>query len=409
MWQTLKVALFLGYKSIAKGNRATLALMIFIMSLAFVNLVFISSILNGIVVAINKQVKTNIVSNIVIEPQEEPVKKDSIIHQEELRRQVENLSGVVATVRHYKLTGTAAYDKEKNGKFEFASAEIIGIDPEEERQMTEVAQSIVDGRYLEGLGSGEIVLGSALAGGYGGGDELTSLGGVKAGEKIRVTFSNGLSREYRVRGIFKVNFGFADRQAFVTSKEAESVLSVYDNASQILVKTSSDAADDQIIGEIKRIAPNLRVRKWSEYVGELAGVTKSFDSITLVISTIGLAVAAITIFILIYVNVVNKRRQIGILKAIGIKQNIIIYSYILQALFYAISGVIIGMILIFYLIAPYFTQHPLDLPIGRTSLALDSMRVIYSITGLILAALIAGLLPSWRGAKENILQAIWGA
>ncbi len=409
MWQTLKVALFLGYKSIAKGNRATLALMIFIMSLAFVNLVFISSILNGIVVAINKQVKTNLVSNIVIEPQEEPVKKDSIIHQGELRRQIESLPGVVKTVRHYKLAGTAAYDKEKNGKFEFASTEIIGIDPEEERQMTEVAQSIVDGRYLEGLGSGEIILGSELAGGYGGGEELTSLGGVKVGEKVRVTFSNGLSRDYRVRGIFKVNFDFADRQAFITSKEAESVLSVYDNASQILVKVTNDNADDQIISEIKKIAPNLRVRKWNEYVGALAGVTKSFDSITLVISAIGLAVAAITIFILIYVNVVHKRRQIGILKAIGIKQSIIIYSYIMQALFYAICGVIIGSILIFYLIGPYFAEYPLDLPIVRTSLALDTTRVIYSITGLILAAFIAGLIPSWRGAKENILSAIWGA
>lgn len=404
-----KIAAFLGFKSIVRGNRATLALMIFIMSLAFVNLVFISSILNGIVVALNTQVKTNLVSNVVIEPQEEPVKKESIIRQGEIRRQVESLPGVVATVRRYKLAGTIAYDKEKNGKFKFASGEIIGIDPEEERRMTEIAESIVDGRYLEGLGGGDIVLGSELAGGYGGGEELTSLGGVKVGEKVRITFSNGLVRDYRVRGIFKVNFGFADRQAFITSKEAESVLSVYDNASQILVKTSNDATDNQIIGEIKRIAPNLRVRDWSEYMGGLAGVTSSFDAITLVISAIGLAVAAITIFILIYVNVVHKRRQIGILKAIGIKQNIIIYSYVLQALFYAICGIIIGSILVFYLIAPYFNSHPLDLPIGRTSLALDTMRVIYSVTGLIIAALIAGLLPSWRGARENILQAIWGA
>jgi len=35
--------------------------------------------------------------------------------------------------------------------------------------------------------------------------------------------------------------------------------------------------------------------------------------------------------------------------------------------------------------------------------------VIQGIFSLLLAALIAGLVPAWRAAKENILEAIWGA
>ncbi len=408
MPQTISVALFLGYKSIAKGNRTTLALMIFIMSLAFVNLVFISSILNGIVVAINKQVKTNLVSNIIIEPQEEPTKKNFIIHSKEIQRQIENLPGVVATVRHYKLAGAIAYDKERRGNFKTVSGEIIGVDPEREEQMTEVSQGIVAGRYLEGRGSGDILLGSEIAGGYGGGEELTSLGGVKIGDKVRVNFSNGIERNFTVRGIFKVNFGMADRQAFITSKEAESVLSVYDNASQILVKIDKLDVEDYYAGQIQKIAPNLKIKKWTYYMGGMSGITKSFDMITLIISAIGLAVAAITIFILIYVNVVNKRRQIGILKAIGIKQNIVIYSYIFQALFYTIFGVIIGALLIFYVIEPYFANHPLSLPIGEVGLALNSQIIIQNILSLLAAAFIAGLIPSRQAARENILKAIFG-
>lgn len=408
MWRTLKVALFLGYKSISRGNRGTLVLMIFILSLAFVNLIFISGILNGIVIALEKQIKTNIVSNIVVEPQEEPVKKDFIIHAHELKDQIERLPGVSKTVAHYGLSGTIAYDKEKNGKFKFSSAEIIGIDPKEERGMSEVSDNIIAGRYLEGLGSGDILIGADLAGGYNGSQELTSLGGVKVGDKVRISFSGGVERDYTVRGIFKVKFGFADRQALITTKEAESVLSVYDNASQILVRVPNEADEDRLIGDIQKIAPNIRVKKWTEYMGEFSGVTQSFNTITLIISAIGLAVAAITIFILIYVNVVHKRRQIGILKAIGIKQEIIVCSYILQALFYAVSGVIIGTLLIFFVLVPYFLENPLPLPMGNTSLALDNARVLYSIVALLISALIAGFVPSWRGAKENILKAIWG-
>lgn len=404
----LKVSLFLGFKSIIRGNRATIALMIFILSLAFVNLVFISSILNGVLVAINKQVVTNVVSNIVIEPQEKPIKKDFIIHAGEIQDRIKDIPGVVATASHYKLAGTMAYDKEKNGKYVYRSAEITGVDPQKEKQMSGISQMIVAGQYLEGLGTGDIVLGADLAGGYGG-DELNSLGGAKVGDKIKVTFSNGVIRDYTLKGIFRANFGFADRMAFVTAKEAESILSVYDNASQILVKIDKTGTEDQYMDQIRTLAPNLEIKKWIDYMGPLQGVSRSFDMISLMISAIGLVVTAVTIFILIYVNATHKRRQIGILKAIGIKQNIIICSYIFQALFYAISGVIIGALIVFYGLAPYFESHPLDLPVGKSSLALDNVKMVYNIVSLLVAALVAGLVPSWQAARENILNAIWGA
>ena len=409
MPRSLEVALFLGFKSIIRGNKATLALMVFIMSLAFVNLVFISSILYGIIAALNKQVATNVVSNIVIDPQEEPVRKDYIIHARALMDRLGAIPGVTATARHYKLAGAIAYDKEKNGKLKVVSGEIIGIDPGREKEISRISQNIVDGRYLEELDNDSILLGSAQAGGYGGDEEFRSLGGAKAGDKVVITFSNGAVREYKIKGVFKINFNLADRLAFITGREAESVLSVHDSASQILVRTDTLGSEDEYTGQIRSLAPDLRVRKWSDYMGGLSGVSTSFQIITLIISAIGLAVAAITIFILIYVNTVSRRRQIGILKAIGIEQNIVIYSYILQALFYASSGVIIGSVSVFYLIEPYFAAHPLPLPIGETRMVLDKMRIIYNIVSLMIAALIAGLIPSWRAAREDILKAIWGA
>lgn len=408
--RNLKVALFLAFKSITRGQRFTIVLMIFVLSFSFVNLVFISGILNGLTEAIHKQVIDNFTSNIVVDPQEEPERKDFIIHQEELRRQIEQIPGVIATARHYELAGTFAYDKEKNGKYKYISGQIIGIDPEQEKRITRISQNMLDGHYLEGLGIGEIILGSDLAGGYGGIQEFTSLEGAKVGDKVQVTFSNGVERTYKVKGIYKVRFGFVDRLAFITSKEAESVLSVYGNASQILVKvdTSRDV-EDNYMRRIQAIAPNLKVRKWLDLMGEFLSFTQALDMITFMVSAIGLVVAVITIFILIYINAVNKKRQIGILKAIGIKQTIIVYSYVFQALFYAFCGVIVGSIITFCLLGPYFTEHPLKLPIGDASLSLETSRVLYGILSLLAAGLVGGIIPSWRVAKGNILKAIWGA
>lgn len=410
MLKNIQIASFLAFKSITQGNKATTALIIFILSLAFLNLVFIAGILNGVLEGINKQLVTNLVSNVVIESQEEPTKKDFIIHSSEIVDEVRQIPGVVAVTKHYKLAGTLSFDKDKNGKPKIKSGEITGINPENEKKLSEISKQMIAGEYLENPGAGEILIGADLAGGYGpSSGELVDLGGVKVGDKIQVNFSNGPSREYKVKGIFKVNFGYVDRLAFITDKEAESVLDVHDEASQVLVKINSTGKEKQFIKQIQPLVPNLPIHDWNYYAGALGNVSKSFNMITLIISAIGLAVAAITIFILIYVEVVHKRRQIGILKAIGIKQNIIIYSYIFQALFYAISGIMIGSAITLYLLVPFFVSHPLNLPVGKTGLALSDGGLIFNSVSLLTASLIAGLIPSWRGARENILDAIWGA
>ncbi len=402
--------MFLAFKSLTRGNRLTLVLIVFFLSLSFINLLFISGILNGLIEAIYNQIINNFTSNIVVDPQEEPSKKNYIRQAQELRQQIEQIPGVISTVRHYKLSGTMAYDKARNGDFKYVSGQIIGIDPAEERRMTLLAQNMVEGQYLETEDTDKILLGSDVAGGYGGSQEFSSLGGAKVGDKVRVTFSNGVDRTYKVKGIYKVKFGFVDRLAFVTSKEAESVLSIYNNASQILVKVDTErSSEDEYIEQIKASAPTLEVRNWIELMGDFLSFTSALNLITYMVSVIGIAVAAITLFILIYVNAVSKRRQIGILKAIGIKQNIIIWSFVFQTLFYAISGILIGSILIFYVIAPYLSEHPLSMPIGDAGLSIERIRVIYSVLSLLATGLAAGFFPAWRVTRQNILKAIWGA
>ncbi len=410
MKKDLKVAFFLGYKSIVNGHKSTIVLMIFILSLAFVNLVFLASILNGVTTTLNNQLINNSIANIVIDPQEEPTRKNYIVHTKELRQRIENLPGVVATVAHYNFMATFAYDKNKDGQWKYGSWPIIGVDPEEEPAVTGISEHIIAGDYLEGIGNGDIVLGADIAGGYGAAEEIKSLGGAEVGENVFVNFGNGINRKYTIRGVSKVKFLLVDQNAYITAKEARSILGLSDDrASQIVVKIDKTGNEDKYIEQIKEIAPNLKVRKWSEYTTMINSITGSFGLIVDIVSGIGLAVAATTIFILIYVNTVNKRRQIGILKAIGIKENIIITSYVLQAFFYAIFGIVFGSIIMFCFVNPYFISHPIILPIGDVSLTIKQAQVMQSIISLLVASLVAGFVPAWRAVRENILKAIWGA
>ena len=70
MFKNLKVSFFLACKSIKRGNIGTTILTVMIMSLIFVNLIFLPSIVNGIGETIIQQSIDTIYGNIVIEPKE---------------------------------------------------------------------------------------------------------------------------------------------------------------------------------------------------------------------------------------------------------------------------------------------------------------------------------------------------
>jgi len=410
MKKDFKLAFYLGYKSIINGHKSIIILMIFILSLAFVNLIFISALLNGVTSTLDSQVIDNATGNIVISPQEEPSRENFIINTTELRQRIETIPGVLSTVVHYNLLATFAYDKNKDGQYKYGSWPVIGINPEEEPELTGIHSHIIEGNYLQGLGINDIILGADIAGGHGIGEEVDSLGGVQIGEKITVSYGNGISKQYNLVGIFKAKSMFVDQNAYITKKEAQSVLHLGDDrASQILIKLDKNIDENKLIEEIQVIAPKLKVRKWVEYSSAMNAVPKSFDLIGILIGAVGLVVAAVTIFMLIYVNTINKRRQIGILKAIGIKEKVIIGSYVIQAFFYVVSGIILGSIIMFFFVEPYFIKNPLSLAIGDVSLSVKKIQVVNSIFSLLVAALVAGFVPAWRVVKENILKAIWGA
>jgi len=408
----LKVALFLAYKSIIKGNRWALVLIILVMSLSFANLILTPSILSGVTNTLNKQQVNALFANVVIDPEED---KYYLNHVEQTEKMIEQIPGVVGVSARLNSAAFIEYqwrekesisDRGKGGTWS-----VIGIDPEKEVKVTTIQAHIIEGSYLEAGDRDAIILGIEVAGSDGAQtSSFLTLGKVQVGDKVRLTYSNNVQREYRVKGIFYVREPQADRLVFVSRKELTSVLgrTVFaDRASQILVKTEQMGDERWFIEELEALGINGEIRSWQEY-GGMGGIISSFNVIASLINGIGLIVAAIVMFIVIYINVLNRKRQIGILRAIGIKTNIVIISYLIQALFYAVLGIIFGEIIMHFAIEPYFTNYPLDLPLGLVSLGIEPSAILKAVLGLILAAIFAGLIPVLSIIRQSIIKSIWG-
>ena len=409
-----KVALFLAFKSITKGNRWVPILLVLVMSFSFVNVIFTSSILAGVMTTMDEQLVDTVLANVVISPEEDEY---YIGHVNSLEDRIRQIPGVAGVSSHLDDSAFIEYQwKEKErpmDKGKSGTWRVIGIDPQQEADVTTIHSHMIEGSYLDGDDRDEIVLGVEIAGGDSAQSApFLSLGGVKVGDKVRLTYSSGIQREYTVKGIFRAReMEQADRTAFVTRSEMASVLGrevFFDRASQILVKAKEGVNENSLIRQLSTIGLKGKVRSWREYSGAMHSVIFTFRIIASLIGSIGLAVAAIVMFIVIYIAVINKKHEIGILRAIGIQRGAIIGSYLTQALLYAVFGVVFGWLAVRFLLQPYFVRYPLDLSIGLVSLTVQHLTVGSSTLGLIGSAILAGFIPAWFIMKQGIIKTIWG-
>jgi putative ABC transport system permease protein len=410
----LKLAFFLAFKSMFKGNKWALGLIIVVMAFSFVNLIFTSSVISGVMATMDNQMINTVFSNVIVSPRED---KYYIERANDVETKIRQIAGVTETTSHLNSTGFIEYGwKEKGLPWERVRSgnwNIIGIDPAQEAKVTTIGHSMIDGQYLDENDTNSIVLGVEVAGGkMAQTSGFLTLGGVNVGDKVRVTYPNGIQREYTVKGIFRAREMMqADHLAFVTNREMVSILGrpqFFNRASEILVRAEKNGIEDSLAVELRSTGLDLEIRSWKEYGGAYRSVISTFEIIGGIIGGTGLIVAAIVMFIVIYINVISKKRQIGILRAIGIPQKTVVGSYLIQALSYALLGIMLGWFIIRLVLQPYFIFNPIDFPFGFLSLNIESSHIIGSAIGLTVASVLAGLIPSWAVMRESIIKTLWG-
>ena len=402
MIKSLKVATFLALKSIVKGNVGVIVLTIFMLILVTMNLLFVPGLINGANVSMNSILVRTYSGDIIIGPEGD---KTVINHVEDLITRIESIDGVVAASARNDINAYIEFEDER------VSRVVTAIDPAREKEVFEVSKSLIEGKYLDTRDRDQILLGVQVAGADREDIELysSSLRHVHAGDKVVVTYSNGLEKQYTVKGIFDTGFIQTDLQAFVTELEFNSVMpNMYDKASSIRVKLEEGADPQRVIERIASMGNNLEFQTWEETAGLVESMTESFILINQILNVVNYLVAGITVFIVTYVDVVNRRRQIGIQRAIGIKSHSITVSYLIRALFYAIVGLIIGILLFKYVVIPVEARHPFEFPFGPAYITTQPSYTARMAFILLVVSLTAAFMPVWRVMRIKILDAIWG-
>jgi len=408
----LRIGFFLAVRQIKRASLWTTGLIVFVMVLTFLNLVVVSGVLVGIVQGSIDSHRTQDTGDVIVSSLDD---KKYIENSPEVIGIIKSLPQVKDASARYRLGGTleANYKTSKEtDKPNIAVTQIIGIDPVAENNVSNMSKNIIKGEYLSPDDYDQIVLGSLLL------EEdfsfnalFATLKNVSPGVKIRVNV-NGVQREVTVKGVFESKVQDISRNAYMIDSQFRSIIGRNDgNVSEIAIKLNQ-GIDPKEVSEALVLSGVDEVAKIKTYYEAqpqfLKDVIKTFAMLGNMLSSIGLAVASITIFIVIFINAITRRKFIGILKGIGINGKAIEASYVFQSIFYALCGSAVGLVLVYAVLVPFFIAHPIDFPFSDGILVAPFDQTIFRVGLLVLSTVIAGYIPARMIVRKNTLDSILG-
>ncbi len=393
----LKVIAFLAYKNIAK-SKSTFFVIIAVMAMSFLSITFFAAIIDGLGYEFEEGMIEGLTGHLMIEPAEDNLYLENT---GSLVKNIKRIPGIVGVAPRLESSVVATYKNTEMG------IPVFFIDPRDELKVSNFHESMVLGEYLSEKDSDELIIGADLIQSYASEDDTQKRLDVNVGDTIRLSFSNGYVKDYKVKGIFKTGSKFSDDKILINYGEYNNIFHTENVASKILIKLPERGSEDYYKQKIIDLGVTDQINPWQTKMGAVKQFVGSLQITNQITGFIGLLTAFATIYIIIFINVTNKRKQIGILKAVGIKKEIILGSYVFQSLIYGVVGVIVGNIVMQGLLA-LLTMHPLAMPIGDVVPILTTERLITTSITLIFASIIAGFFPSKKAADDNILDAIFG-
>jgi lipoprotein-releasing system permease protein len=276
------------------------------------------------------------------------------------------------------------------------SVTITGIDTESYFDVIALPEKIVAGR-LE-LGPLDIVIGTELA------KDL----GVDIGDKLRLATAGKAASTLNVTGIFDFgNKGINAHSVYVALRTAQSLLDLAGGASSLEIKVRDPFAAETVAQAI-RAGADLKVDSWirtnAQFFSALAAQILANTLIRVFVGiTVALGIASVLV-----VSVVQKSKEVGILRAMGTRRAQILRVFLIQGGAMGLTGALAGSLLAwgFLLLWRGMATNPDGTPLFIV--VIEPSLFAIACVGSTIVGILSAVVPALRAARLDPVVAIRG-
>lgn len=288
------------------------------------------------------------------------------------------------------------------------SVSISGVDTAVWRSI--VTTQLEAGRYLQPGDSNAVVIGYSLA-------HTTFLQPITLNRPVTIG-----GKTFKVVGIFAQSGGFGggDNAVYMPADYARDVIT--ENISRntftsIMVKVAETSLVDKITADIvqKLMASrhvNSRTRDFT--VTAFATIQQQISSITQTISLFLAAIAAVSLLVgavgianTMFMSVMERTRQIGLLKALGATDNEVMELFIIESGLFGFFGGVIGIIFGIFVSVIITTVGLRAIgPGGAMNAVVTPQLIILALVFSVFVGVISGIVPARNAAKMNPVDAL---
>ena len=330
---------------------------------------------------------------------------------------IKSFQGVSDVIPYYSQRATVSY-----GSNSIGDAELIGVDTSALSTMYKQL-SLYSGSLPDSYDPSAAAVGYSIAFPTGSSDQLT------LNQMISITLggSSSGSLTFLVKGIFseygRVLFSDIDATVFISLQSAQILLKTqYFSGLYVITNTAGDVTTVQ--EEIESYyGTNVRVMNAGSMVSSVESITSQMTVFLGSIGAVSLFVAAVGITNTMFVSVMERTREIGILKALGYRPRQIMAMFLSEAslsgVVGGVGGTILGYVLSFILGGSLSMFGGFGMgggPPGQASSASASSTtftpvftpelIAFSLLFPIGIAILAGLYPAWRASRMNAVVAL---
>ncbi|GAB3550479.1 ABC transporter permease [Noviherbaspirillum agri] len=269
------------------------------------------------------------------------------------------------------------------------SVALMGVDAPRYERIIPIQDDIVAGAFR--IGSDDAVIGKQLA------SDL----GMRVGDKLRLDGGQGRESVVNVAGIFELGVRELDaRYVYLDMKQAQSLLNL-PGAATIIDVTVDDIFDAQAIAARIARLTGLKAESWMETNSQLMNALRSQSLSTRMISVFVALSVALGIASVLSVSVVQRTREIGILRAMGTSRQQMLRVFLVQGALFGLVGSLLGGLAGYGLVGAFNTFGPKLFYIPVDPWLLVAATGLATVTGILSAAV-----PARRAASLDPVEAI---